>query len=142
MKIIFDTNIVLDVLLDREPFSTTGAFLFSKVEKGGLSGFLCATTITTVHYLACKTLGSRQARKHIGDLLTLFEIAPVNRVVLEGALRSPFADFEDAVIHEASVHAGAQALVTRNPTDFKQAKIPVYSPDELVRALALNRPWK
>ncbi|MBI4964805.1 MAG: PIN domain-containing protein [Desulfomonile tiedjei] len=138
MKIIFDTNVVLDVLLDREPFSNPAAQLFSKVEKGELSGYLCATTITTVYYLACKTLGSRQAAKHVGSLMSLFEIAPVNRAVLEGALRSRFADFEDAVIHEAAIHAGTQALVTRNSNDFKKAKIPVYSPDELLRVLAVN----
>ncbi|MFH1113104.1 MAG: PIN domain-containing protein, partial [Pseudomonadota bacterium] len=47
MKVVFDTNIVLDVLLDREPFSTSAALLFSKVERGDLDGCLCATTITT-----------------------------------------------------------------------------------------------
>ncbi len=117
MKIIFDTNVVLDVLLDREPFSTAAALLFSKVERGELSGFLCATTITT---------------------LTLFEIAPVNRAVLEGALKSNFADFEDSVIHEAALHIAVQALVTRDSNGFKRAKIPVYSPDELLRILELE----
>jgi predicted nucleic acid-binding protein len=142
LNITFDTNVVLDLLLDREPFSTTAASLFSKVERGEIAGYLCATTITTVHYLACRTLGNREAQEHIGKLLSLFAIAPVNRAVLEGALRSQFADFEEAVIHEASVHAGAQALVTRNPNDFKQARIPVYLPDELLRVLALNPPPK
>jgi len=135
LKIIFDTNIVLDVLLDREPFSTSAALLFSKVEKGELSGYLCATTITAIHYLIYKALGARHAQKHVGNLLSLFEIAPVNRAVLEGALQSGFADFEDAVIHEASIHAGVEALVTRDSGGFKRATIPVYSPDELLRVL-------
>jgi predicted nucleic acid-binding protein len=138
LKIIFDTNIVLDVLLDREPFSTFAALLFSKVERGELSGYLCATTITTIHYLIHRALGDRQAQKHVANLLSLFEVAPVNRAVLEGALRSRFEDFEDAVIHEASVHVGVEALVTRDPKGFKRATIPVYSPDELLRVLNLR----
>jgi len=142
LKAVFDTNVVLDVLLDREPFSSSAALLFSKVEGGELSGYLCATTITTIHYLIYKALGSRLAEKHVGELMSLFEIAPVNRAVLEGALRSRFPDFEDSVIHDAAIHAGAEALVTRNSNDFKQAKIPVYSPDELLRVLAVNPPEK
>ncbi|MBM4329556.1 MAG: PIN domain-containing protein [Deltaproteobacteria bacterium] len=138
MKVIFDTNVVLDVLLDREPFATSAALLFSKVERGELFGCLCATTITTIHYLVYKALGIRQARKHVGSLLSLFEIAPVNRAVLEGALKSDFEDFEDAVIHEASIHAGVQALVTRDVNGFRPATIPVYSPDELMSALELS----
>jgi predicted nucleic acid-binding protein len=138
LKVLFDTNIVLDVLLDREPFSTSAALLFSKVEKGELSGYLCSTTGATVHYLIHKVLGNPQAQKHVGNLLSLFEIAPVNRAVLEGALRSRFEDFEDAVIHEASIHAGVEALVTRDSGGFKRATIPVYSPDELLRVLDLR----
>ncbi len=138
MKVVFDTNIVLDVLLDREPFATPAALLFSKVERGELFGCLCATTITTIHYLVCKALGIRQARKHVGSLLSLFEIAPVNRAVLEGALQSDFKDFEDAVIHEASIHAGAQGLVTRDSKGFRRATIPVCSPDELLSMPELN----
>jgi predicted nucleic acid-binding protein len=138
LKIIFDTNIVLDVLLDREPFATSAALLFSKVERGELLGCLCATTVTTIHYLVYKALGIRQARKHVGSLLSLFEIAPVNRAVFEGALQSDFQDFEDAVIHEASIHAGVEALVTRDVNGFKRTTIPVYSPDELLSILELN----
>jgi predicted nucleic acid-binding protein len=142
VKVIFDTNVVLDVLLDREPFSTPAALLFSKVEKGELFGYLCATTVTTIHYLIHKALGARQARKHIGNLLSLFEIAPVNRGVLEGALRSRFEDFEDAVIHEASIHVNVDSLVTRDSIGFRRATVPVYSPDELLRVLDLNLPGK
>jgi predicted nucleic acid-binding protein len=135
VKILFDTNVVLDVLLDREPFSTQAALLFSRVEQGELIGCLCATTVTTVHYLAGKVLGEAQARIQIGKLLRLFAVAPVNRTVLEAALRSPMRDFEDAVIHEAALHISAQGLVTRDGNDFKGAKLPVYSPADLLRAL-------
>lgn len=77
MRLLFDTNVVLDVLLAREPCSTTMALLFSKIEKGELSGYLSAITITTIHYLASKVAGAVEAREEIGKLLKLFEIAPV-----------------------------------------------------------------
>ena len=132
---LFDTNVVLDVLLDREPFATTAAQLFSHVERGAMSGYLCATTVTTVHYLAHKTLGSEHARVNIRNLLRLFEVAPVNRAVLEGALASRLQDFEDAVLYEAALHVGAKGIVTRDPLGFKGARLPVYAPDELWKAL-------
>ncbi|MCP4668169.1 MAG: PIN domain-containing protein [Deltaproteobacteria bacterium] len=135
MRVLFDTNVVLDLLLDREPFSTLAAQLFSRVEAGRISGYVCATTVTTVHYLASKAVGTERALLQINDVLTLFEIAPVNRAVLESALASKFADFEDAVLHEAALHVDAVGIVTRDPHGFKRAEIPVYSPQELAQIL-------
>jgi predicted nucleic acid-binding protein len=133
--ILFDTNVVLDLFLDREPFSLPAAQLFTFIETGKLSGCICATTATTVHYLSVKVAGSRIAREHIKKLLTLFEIAPVNRSVLETALKLKFRDFEDAVVHEAARQMGAQGIVTRNTRDFKIAKISIYTPEELLHML-------
>ena len=132
---IFDTNVVLEVLLDRDPFAGDAAHLFASAERGDLDAFLCATTITTIHYLASKALGSDQARVLVKKLLSLFEIAPVNRSVLESAEELGFTDFEDAVLHEAARHAGVQAIVTRDPKGFAQAVLPIYAPDLLLKAL-------
>jgi predicted nucleic acid-binding protein len=139
LRVLFDTNVVLDVLLDREPFVTPAAHLFSRVEQGALDGLLCATTITTVHYLASRVVGKERAQEEIVKLLALFEIAPVTRTVLETALTRGFSDFEDAVMHEAARHADVQALVTRDAKDFQKASLTVYSPTELVRALTTLR---
>lgn len=133
MKILFDTNIVLDVLMDRLPYSDAATVLFSKVEDGSVMGYLCGTTITTVHYLAAKTIGTVRAREEIKSILSLFEVAPVNRHVLEAALAAGFDDFEDAVIHEAARHVGAEAIVTRNQKDFKASRIPVYTSEEMAK---------
>lgn len=135
MKILFDTNIVLDVLLDRMPFSDDAVELFSRVEDGTLVGYLSGTTITTVYYLAAKTVGATRAVEELKKLLTLFEVASVNRHVLESALIADFSDFEDAVIHEAACNAGSDAIVTRNQKDFKKSRIPVYSSEEMVKVL-------
>lgn len=135
MKVLFDTNIVLDLLMDRLPYSEAAAELFSRVEGGTITGYLCGTTITTVHYLAAKTIGAPWAQEEIRKLLAFFEVAPVNRHVLESALNADFIDFEDAVIHEAACSVGADALVTRNRKDFRKSRVAVYSSGELVNIL-------
>ena len=135
MRILFDTNVVLDVLLDREPFSSTAAKLFSKVESGEIAGYVCATTITTIHYLACKVIGVDSAMDEIVKLMKLFEVAPVNRAVLETAVSSGFKDFEDAVLHESALYKEAQGIVTRDRKGFTKSKIHIYSPEELLLML-------
>ena len=132
MKTLFDTNVILDVLLDREPFSMDTALLLSHVERSEITGFLCATTVTTIHYLLTKALGYQAALRHITSLLSLFSVAPVNRMVLENAIAAQFNDFEDAVLFEAASHAGAKYIVTRNIADFKNSTLPVFSPREFV----------
>ncbi len=135
MKILFDTNIILDVLLERKPFSREASFLLSRVERSEISGYLCATTVTTIHYLVSKALGSQAALRHIQSLLALFIIAPVNHQVLEKAAILNFRDFENAVLHEAACHAGIESIVTRNTVDFKKSTLPVFAPGDLVAAL-------
>ena len=128
--LLFDTNVVLDVLLDREPHVHASAQALAQVERGEVRGFLCATTVTTLFYLASRALDARRARGQIEALLRLFDVAPVTRLVLTDALGIGFADYEDAVLHEAARHAGVQGIVTRNVRDFSAATLPVFSPDE------------
>ena len=135
MNILFDTNVILDVMFDRAPFSEPASQLMSLVERGDISGMICATTVTTIYYLSTKVLGGKKARNNIKHLMTLFEIASVNRIVIEDALQSTFSDFEDAVIYHAAQHAGAEAIVTRDPKGFKQAKLSVYGPNEMLKLL-------
>ena len=135
MNILFDTNVILDVMLDRTPFSETASQLLSLVEQGEISGIICATTVTTIHYLSTKILGKNESQNQIKNLITLFGIASVNRTVIEDALNSQFSDFEDAVIYQAANHSGAEAIVTRDPKGFKQSKLPVYSPIDLLKIL-------
>ena len=135
MRILFDTNVILDVLLDREPFSSNAARLFSKVETGEITGYVCATTVTTLHYLISKVIGADSAIDEINKLMMLFEVAPVNRAVLEAALSSGFKDFEDAVVYESGVSKESQGIVTRDFEGFKKSKINIFSPEELLLML-------
>jgi predicted nucleic acid-binding protein len=124
--------------LDREPHVAASANVLSRAEAGDLIGCLCATTVTTIHYLATRALGAGGSLGEVRKLLSLFEIAPVTRTVLETALDLGFADYEDAVLHEAARQAGAQGIVTRNPRHFAKASLPVYTPEELALALDLR----
>ena len=135
MKVLFDTNIILDVLLDRKPFSEHASYLMSKVERSEINGFVCATTVTTIHYLLSKHLDNEKSNESIHSIMALFEVASVNRVVIENALNSKFTDFEDSVLHESARHAGAEYIITRNIKDFKRSKVPVYTPIEFLSML-------
>lgn len=129
---------ILDLLLDREPFSKQSAWLISKVEKGELTGVLCATTITTIYYLVRKSLDKKEAEKSIDLIFSLFEIATVNRTVLETARKLDFNDFEDAVIYASAIHSNCDVLITRNTKDFKSNDIPIYKPAEFLKILDLR----
>lgn len=134
MKVVLDTNVVLDLLLDRAPHADAAAQVFSQIESGLLVACVCATTITTVHYVAEKTVGDAAAREHLTQLLHLVEVAPVTRPVVEHALVSPMADFEDAVLAHAAAMSGAEAVITRNGRDFHGGPLRVYSPAQWLAA--------
>ena len=138
MRILFDTNIILDVLMDRKPHSDAATKLFDSVETGSIAGYICATTVTTIHYLASKAIGKDRAKLELEKLLSLFEVAPVNRAVIEMALRNRMADFEDAVLCEAARHVQVNGIVTRNVRDFKKANINTYNPQELLEVVRLH----
>ncbi len=138
MRVLIDTNVILDLLLDREPFSKQSAWLISKVEKGELTGVLCATTITTIYYLVRKSLDKKEAEKSIDLIFSLFEIATVNRTVLETARKLDFNDFEDAVIYASAIHSNCDVLITRNMKNFKADDIPIYEPKEFLKILELK----
>jgi predicted nucleic acid-binding protein len=135
VKILFDTNVILDVLLEREPYADIATKLISMVEKNKLKGFLGATTITTIFYLASKVAGKKKAKSEVNKLLSLFKIAPINQTVLKEAVNLPFTDFEDAVLHEAAKQIGLHGIVTRNTKDFKKVSISVYTPEELLKMI-------
>ncbi len=131
MKVLFDTNVVLDVLLDRPLFRDTAAQLIARVERRELEGVLGATTLTTIYYLVAKALGRPAARSAIRDLVDLFLVAPVDHQVLSRAADSPIKDFEDAVLSEAGLATGVEAVVTRDPEGFKDSRLAVFSPQQL-----------
>jgi len=139
LKVLFDTNIILDVLLDRKQFVELSARLVSLVETHVIEGYLCATTVTTIDYLVTKTHNKKVAKEAIRKLLSLFEIAKVDQEVLSLSIESEFIDFEDAVQCFSGQLVGVNSIVTRNIKDYKKANYPVYSPSELWGIINLNQ---
>lgn len=135
MRVLIDTNVVLDVLMAREPHLERALALFGAIESGRLRGVLGATTVTTIFYLAAKAAGAEAARRHVRVLLELFDVASVDRAVLMRALDAGFADFEDGILHEAAGAAGADAVVTRDRSGFASATLPVFTPAAFLAAL-------
>ncbi|RMH58745.1 MAG: PIN domain-containing protein [Bacteroidetes bacterium] len=136
MRILFDTNVLLDALLARAPHQQGAVRLLDAVETGRLEGCLAATTLTTLAYFLERAYGPTQTRDDLAHLLRRFEVLPVTRQTIEAALGAGWKDFEDAVLHEAARLAGADGLVTRNAPDFRAATLSVYTPAELLAALA------
>ena len=137
MRVLFDTNVLLDVFEARQPHAATGVALFAAVERGRLNGVIGATSITTLHYLLRRSLGRSASDSAIALLLQMFDVAVVDRAVLTRALDGHWRDFEDAVLHEAAVTDGVEGIVTRDGADFDASRIPVFSPAELCRNLDL-----
>ncbi len=138
MKVLFDTNVVFDVLFARGEFAEPARLLMALVERSRLRGYLCATTITTIHYLVAKQLDSEAASRAVSQLMSLFELTSVTRPVIEQALVSGFTDFEDGVLYFSGMEAGIEVIVTRDPRDFRRATIPIYSPWELLALLEID----
>ena len=132
MRVIIDTNVVLDVLLEREPHVKAAVDVFCLVEESRIDAFLCATTITTIDYLLTQSLPASKARDALRRLISLFEIATVNRSVIDRALGSKINDFEDAVLDEAGQMAGVDSIITRDPKDFSGSTLKVFEPDEFL----------
>ncbi len=139
MKILFDTNVIIDVLLNRKKFVELSSNLVGMVENKNIEGYLCATTITTLDYLIAKAVNRKQANIEIKKLLTIFNIADVNSTVLELSVNSAFTDFEDAVQYYSGECCKVDGLVTRNAKDYKNTNLPIYTPDELWGILAVNQ---
>ena len=136
MNILFDINVILDALLDRPPFGEDAVILIDLVERSVVNGYISADSITTIYYLIQKSTTTPFARKKIGQILELFEIAPVTRPVLEEALTLGFSDYEDAVVYQSAIGVNADGIVSRNGADFRKSTIAVYSPKELLAVIA------
>lgn len=136
LRVLFDVNVLIDVLLDRAPWAAPAARLLALCERRVLQGYWCAASVGTVHFLIRRELGATKARQLVGDLLRILEVAPVDGSVIGDALRENWPDVEDAIVHAAARQAGITHLVTRNPKDFRKASLTVCSPDGLLAALA------
>ena len=136
MKVLIDTNIVLDFMLQRSPFFQDAELLFQAIDAGQLIGYVTATTLTDIFYISRKhTRSVEQARQAVSETLIAMVICPIDRAVLESAFNSGLVDFEDAVQIFGAVAQGLDAILTRDNKGFLSSPIPVLSIQELLQQL-------
>lgn len=135
MKLLVDINVVLDVILERQPWAAEAAALLAAVEIGRVEGHVAGHTLTTVYYIVAKEKGRADAGRIVTDLLRILRVVPVESVDFHQALVLGLSDFEDAVQAAAGMKVGATYLVTRNPKDFRGAPLDVRSPGEVLTLL-------
>jgi PIN domain len=135
VRVLFDLNILLDVLQERQPFYQASASLLAYAETGRIKGWIAAHSVTTLYYLIAKDKSADQARVIITRLLQFLRIAAVDQSTIEQSLNLPYRDFEDAVQVMAAVQIKAAYLVTRNIKDFQPSPLPVLQPADLLAIL-------
>lgn len=132
--LFLDTDILIDFLGDRKPFSKFSAQLFIKGQKKKYKLYTSGNSITTAYYILCKSLSERTVRELIPTLLKHVELIPINEKVLLEAVQSDFKDFEDAVQHASALTENRiKCIVTRNLRDYKKSKLTVLSPEEMLK---------
>ena len=135
LQVLFDLNILLDVLQERKDFYDFSALLLAYAETGVIQGWLAAHSITTLFYLVAKNKSPEQARVTLTSLLQFLKIAPVDQNTIEQALNLPYRDFEDAVQMISALQVHADYLLTRNVRDYQPAPLEVVQPVELLAIL-------
>lgn len=128
MRVLLDTNIVLDLVLEREPFVSHAATLWELHQQNRLDAYISPITAINVFYITRKIKGREVARRAITKIIQGLLVCPTDAQVLSDALTSNCEDYEDAVQQAAATLAGLEAIITRDPDDYRSATLPVYTP--------------
>lgn len=137
MRVLLDTNIILDFFLERDPFFQSANALFEAIANGQVEGFLTASSATDIFYICRRQTQSLvEARDILTRVLMLLGVCSVDDQVLNAALQSGLPDFEDAVQIACAVAQGLDAIATRNLQDFQTDAIPILSVDQVLEQLA------
>ncbi len=131
MRHVFvDTDVILDMILERQPFFLDAARLFMRIQDKEVIGSVSSLVFSNLFYILRKQLSKPEAFSALRKLRLLVEVLPVDSAVIDKALASSFTDFEDAIQYYAAEARGADAVITRNKGDFKHARLPVFTAGE------------
>ena len=131
-KVLIDTNIILDIVLQRHPFFEDARQIFAKIDTGEIKGFITASSVTDIYYMSRKSCGREKTIAFIRELVTVFEVLSVSKETIIYALNTEFKDFEDAIQYCVADMNKMDMIVTRNKSDFTHSTIQVYTPTELL----------
>lgn len=130
MKVIFDLNILMDVMQQREQFYAASAAALSKSLDGECEGIIPGQAVTTLHYLLTRYANKQKADESVDFLIDNFVIVNAEAETFRKARQLNINDFEDAVVTAIAIKAKCDVIVTRNISDFKQSPIQVLLPEE------------
>ena len=140
MKLLIDTNVVLDLLLNREPFCNEAAKVLNLSDRAEVKEYISASAITDIYYIAYRQLRDKTiVRNMIKTLLSIVSIACVTEQEIAEALELEWSDFEDSVQYAVAYLNEMDWIVTRNAADYKRAELSVWSPEQIVKKLELER---
>jgi len=135
MRVLLDANVVLDVLLNRPPFVADAQRLWAASDEGLFDAYVASFTIPTIHYICEKHDGPEAAARAVDICLEAFEVCALYRECILAARRMSGPDFEDNLQIACAITDFLQAIVTRNPDDFRASPIRVYSPVEFLTVI-------
>ncbi|MEG3868992.1 MULTISPECIES: PIN domain-containing protein [unclassified Microcoleus] len=135
MKILIDTNIIVDVALDREPFFSESDRILTFVEEAKIQGYISASTFSDLYYIIRRDRGRDWTLDFLRQLATFCQVATVDNSVISMALTCNFKDFEDAIQYSTAVINRIDAIVTRNPRDFPVTTPRILTPNQLILEL-------
>lgn len=134
-KLFLDTNVVVDLLGEREPFYESAAKIATIADKGQIQIIVSALTYSTVYYLLSRFEAKDLVKEKIRKFKVIAETSDLTDIIIEKGLSSKFSDFEDSIQYYCAVKMDCNILITRNGKDFKESEIPVLSPDEYLNSL-------
>ncbi len=127
-RVVFDSDVLLDVLMQRQPFFVASTKALDRAISGSVEGYLSGHAVTNLFYILRRSVGSEQARALLLSLLQHLRVASVTDEGIRQALASSMSDFEDAVTSAAAVLVGAEVILTRNVADFRESSVAAMTP--------------
>jgi predicted nucleic acid-binding protein len=135
-KVLFDVNVILDVLLDRQPHSDASASAFAAAESGGVEGYLAAHAVTTIYYLIRKGMPAAKAKRLISAILSILRVAHCDGEVIREALEWQCPDFEDAVTAAVARATQCDFIISRDVKGFHGSPVRCLTPEALLPLLS------
>lgn len=133
MKILVDTNVIIDALTSREPWNESAEKIFLMSANHIMDMYITASAATDIYYLVRKYLhNTEQSKQIMGKLYSLANILDVTEKDCVDALASPMSDYEDAVVERVAERACMDYIVTRNIKDYEHANVKIILPDNFI----------
>ena len=135
MKILLDTNIILDVALNRQPFYAESQQVLLLVYNQQVAGYISASTFSDIYYIIRKQKGRESTWDFLKRIVTFCQVATVDRSAIQMALNTNFRDFEDAIQYATAIINQLEVIVTRDPQDFPVETPRILTPTQLIQEL-------